>query len=138
MARHQKKGRGSGTDIQRTRYPAIFYRTEVDNVPILKWLNSLSEKDRKIVELEIAYQEINWPETFPNRRANSMPGCRGMWEINRGSKLSGGRLFRLFFFEHRGNLVLTDYIEGKQSVRTPLRIKERAMRRMESHRKRHP
>ena len=67
-----------------------------------------------------------------------MPECDGLWEINKGKKLSGDLLFRLYFFEHKGDLIFVDYLHGKKSNKTPKNKKENVIANMQEYRRRNP
>ena len=84
------------------RIPAVFYRTGSGTEPVRAWLKDLSGEDRRIIGLDIATVEYGWPVGMPICR--SITGRRGLWEVR--SSLPGGRIARVFFSIHRGQLVL--------------------------------
>lgn len=67
-----------------------------------------------MIGLDIAAVEFGWPVGMPVCRA--IAGRRGLWEVR--STLSGGRIARILFSIHRGQLIL---LHGfiKKSQKTP-------------------
>ena len=88
------------------------------------WLKGLPHKDRRIIGLDIATVEYGWPVGMPICRA--ITGRRGLWEIR--SSLPGGRIARVLFCIHRGQLVL---LHGflKKTNKTPDSDLDLAMKR---------
>lgn len=117
-----------------SEYSAVFYETQGGRKPVLKWIRSLDKEDQEIVYAEIVNLASKWPNT--GMRSQKMPGCKGLWELNKGKALSGARWFRLFFFPHNRELVLVHHLHGKKSNKTPRNVKNAAIKRMEEHKKR--
>ena len=88
------------------------------------WLKGLPDKDRRIIGLDIATVEYGWPVGMPICRA--ITGRRSLWEIR--SSLPGGRIARVLFCIHRGQLVL---LHGflKKTNKTPDSDLDLAMKR---------
>ncbi len=84
------------------RFPARFFQTIGGEMPVRDWLLSLSAEDRKVIGDDIRTAEFGWPVGMPLCRAIS--GHKGLWEIR--SNLSGGRIARVFFCAHQGDMVL--------------------------------
>ena len=84
------------------RVPAVFYRTGARTEPVRAWLKALSAEDRRIVGLDVATVEFGWPVGMPVCRA--IASRRGLWEVR--SSLTGGRIARVLFCMHRGQMVL--------------------------------
>lgn len=107
------------------RLPARFFESATGRVPVRDWLISLSSKDRKIIGDDIRTAEFGWPVGMPLCR--SMKGQKGLWEIR--SRLSNGRIGRVFFCVHEGAMVL---LHGfiKKSQKTPDKELDIATKRM--------
>jgi len=106
--------------------PARFFETESSGrMPVREWLLELPPEDRKIVGYEIQVAEFGWPVGMPLCR--SIKGHKGLWEIR--ANLSGGRIARVFFCAHEGNMVL---LHGfiKKSQKTPDHEMAVAIKRM--------
>jgi len=105
--------------------PARFFQSDSGRVPVRDWLLSLSPEDRKIIGDDIRTAEFGWPVGMPLCR--SMKGHKGLWEIR--SNLSSGRIARVLFCAHKGNLVL---LHGfiKKTQKTPDKEIAIAMKRM--------
>lgn len=88
------------------------------------WLKGLPDEDRRIIGLDIATVEYGWPVGMPICRA--ITGRRGLWEVR--SSLPGGRIARVLFCIHRGQLVL---LHGflKKTNKTPDSDLDLAMKR---------
>lgn len=84
------------------QFPARFFESDAGNQPVRDWLLSLSAEDRKIIGDDIRTAEFGWPVGMPLCR--SIKGQNGLWEIR--SNLNGGRIARVFFCAHEGNMVL--------------------------------
>lgn len=74
--------------------------------------------------LDIATVEYGWPVGMPVCRA--ITGRRGLWEVR--SSLPGGRIARVLFCIHQGQLVLL-HAFIKKSQQTPERDLDLAMKR---------
>jgi phage-related protein len=104
--------------------PAVFYRTSAGAEPVRSWLKGLPAEDRRIVGLDIATVEFGWPVGMPVCR--SVTSRRGLWEVR--STLTGGRIARVLFCIHRGQMIL---LHGfiKKTQQTPDRDLDLAMKR---------
>ena len=117
-----------GTFLRMDNYkilPARFFETELGRMPVREWLLELPPEDRKIVGDEIRTAEFGWPVGMPLCRA--LKGHKGLWEVR--INLSGGRIARVFFCAHEGNMVL---LHGfiKKSQKTPANELAIAVKRM--------
>jgi len=106
--------------------PARFFQSQNGKVPVRDWLLELKPEDRKEIGDDIRTAEFGWPIGMPLCR--SIKGKKGLWEIR--SNLSGGRIARVFFCAHQGEMVL---LHGfiKKSQKTPdkeLAIADKRMR----------
>ena len=106
------------------RLPAAFFQNESGKMPVREWLLSLDDEDRKTVGDDIRTAEFGWPVGMPLCRPLS--GHRGLWEIR--SSLTNGRISRVLFCVHEGNMVL---LHGfiKKTQKTPLHDIEIAVTR---------
>jgi len=102
--------------------PAFFYALPSGREPVREWLKSLSAEDRKIVGEDIKDVEFAWPIGMPLCR----PLSRGLWEVR--STLTQGRIARVLFSEHDGNMILL-HAFIKKSQKTPAGDLELAMKR---------
>jgi phage-related protein len=74
---------------------------------VRRWLKKLTREDRKTIGVDIATVEYGWPVGMP---VLGMPVCspitsrRGLWEVR--STLTGGRIARVLFCMHGGQMVL--------------------------------
>lgn len=82
------------------RLPAFFYALASRREPVREWLKSLDDADRKLVGEDIKDVEFSWPIGMPLCRALS----DGLWEVR--SQLTRGRVGRVLFFVHDGQMVL--------------------------------
>ena len=110
-----------------------FYETPSGAKPVLKHLSNLKKYDRIAVGLAVGRLARDWPNTAI---ATKMPNTGGLCEINNAPKLINKRSYRLFFCVDGDTIILLDYIEHKQSQKTPQRILDRAISRMKAHRAR--
>ncbi|TNM65872.1 type II toxin-antitoxin system RelE/ParE family toxin [Aliirhizobium smilacinae] len=73
---------------------------------------ALSREDRKQIGIDIQRVKFGWPL--------GMPYCRslghGLWEVR--SSLNGGRIARVIFFIHDGEMILLHGFE-KKTQKTP-------------------
>lgn len=99
---------------QRKILPAMFYCSAAGAEPVRKWLTALPREDRRIVGQDIATVEFGWPIGMPLCR--SLTSRRGLWEVR--SSMRNGRIARVLFFAHQGQMVL---LHGfiKKAERTP-------------------
>jgi len=107
------------------RLPARFFESENGTMPVRDWLLSLSEADRKAIGDDVRTAEFGWPIGMPLCR--SIAGTKGLLEIR--SKLSGGRIGRVFFSVHDGQMAL---LHGfiKKTQKTPDKELATAEKRM--------
>ena len=105
--------------------PARFFEQDTGNVPVRDWLLSLSPEDRKTIGDDIRTAEFGWPVGMPLCR--SIKAQKGLWEIR--TSLAGGRIARVFFCAHGGNMVL---LHGfiKKTRKTPDKEIAIAVKRM--------
>jgi len=110
---------------ERKRLPARFFESAAGNVPVREWLLSLAAEDRKAIGEDIRTAEFGWPVGMPLCRP--IKGRPGLWEIR--SSLAGGRIARVLFCAHEGEMIL---LHGfmKKSQKTPERELDVAERRM--------
>jgi phage-related protein len=94
------------------KLPAVFYQSASGNEPVREWLKGLSQDDRRVIGHDVGSAEFGWPV--------GMPLCRslgsGLWEVR--SNLSHGRIARVIFCVHAGNMVLLHGFE-KKTQKTP-------------------
>lgn len=90
----------------------IFFKTEAGNQPVLEWLRSLGDDDRKIIGDDLRTVQFGWPI--------GMPLCKplgdGLYEVR--SKISDKKIVRLIFFQSEDNLIIVDGFI-KKTQRTP-------------------
>ena len=103
--------------------PVVFYRTSGGTEPVLDWLRSLPDDDRRAVGTDLATVQFGWPL--------GMPLCRslgtGLWEVR--STLPSRRIARLLFFVGDGRIgVVHGFI--KKTRKTPTEDLQLARRRM--------
>ena len=95
-------------------------------MPVRDWLLELTPEDRKAIGDDIRTAEFGWPIGMPLCR--SIKGRKGLWEVR--TNLDGGRIARVFFCAHEGNMILLHGFQ-KKSQKTPkaeLDVAERRMR----------
>lgn len=94
-------------------------------MPVRDWLLELTPEDRKAIGDDIRTAEFGWPVGMPLCR--SINGVAGLWEVR--TRLSDGRIARVFFCAHDGSMVL---LHGfiKKSQKTPAKELETAVQRM--------
>jgi len=107
------------------RVPAAFYRTALGAEPVRDWLKRLSADDRHIVGVDIMTVEYGWPIGMPTCRA--IGTRRGLWEVR--STLTGGRIGRVLFCMHEGQMVLL-HAFIKKTQKTPDSDLDLAAKRM--------
>jgi phage-related protein len=94
------------------RLPAVFYALPSGREPVRDWLLALDRADRKIIGEDIKDVEFAWPI--------GMPLCRslgsGLWEVR--SDLTNGRIARVIFCVHEGQMVLL-HVFIKKTQKTP-------------------
>ncbi len=106
-------------------FPARFFNTYSGRCPVRDWLLELEPEERKNVGHMIFKVEIGWPLGMPLCRA--IKGHKGLWEIR--VDLSQGRIARIFFCEHLGQMILL-HAFIKKTQKTPEKEIDVAMRRM--------
>jgi phage-related protein len=94
------------------RLPASFYALPSGREPVREWLKALDAVDRKIIGEDIKDVEFAWPIGMPLCRALG----NGIWEVR--SQLTQGRIARVLFCVHEGQMVL---LHGfvKKTQKTP-------------------
>jgi len=103
--------------------PAYFYRTSGGAEPILDWLRSLPQDDRRVIGTDLATVQFGWPIGMPLCR----PVGGGLWEVR--STLPSRRIARLVFFVEEGRIgVVHGFI--KKTQKTPSDDLELARKRM--------
>ena len=93
---------------------ALFYANAQGRRPVREWLLELPDTDRKMIGRDIQKAEFGWPLGMPYCR----PLGRGLWEVR--SRLSGGRIARVIFFNKGVEMVLLHGFE-KKTQKTPQR-----------------
>ena len=108
------------------RFAARFFKSDATGREYVReWLLGLSDDDRKQIGNDIRTAEYGWPIGMPLCRA--IKGQSGLWEIR--TRLKGGRIARVFFCAHEGNMVL---LHGfiKKTQKTPDKELAIAVKRM--------
>lgn len=99
-----------------------FYATAHGRRPVRDWLMDLTREDRRQIGIDIQRVEFGWPL--------GMPYCRslgnGLWEVR--THLSGGRIARVIFFIHEGEMILLHGFE-KKTQKTPAQDLDLALAR---------
>ncbi len=105
------------------RVPARFYASAQGTAPVREWLKELEPEARRRIGFDLKALEYGWPVGMPLCRSLG----RGLWELR--SSLPDGRIARVIFCMHRGELVL---LHGfiKKTQKTPPQEIELALRRM--------
>ncbi|MGF9562596.1 type II toxin-antitoxin system RelE/ParE family toxin [Neorhizobium sp. JUb45] len=89
-----------------------FYAQLSGRKPVRDWLLDLPRNDRRQIGIDIQRVEFGWPL--------GMPYCRSLgsslWEVR--SNLAGGRIARVIFCIHEGEMVLLHGFE-KKTQKTP-------------------
>ena len=82
------------------KLPAFFFKLDSEREPVKDFLRDLGKKDCGIIGSDIKTIEVGWPA--------GMPVCRslgdGLWEVR--SNISGGRVARVIFVIHEGQMCL--------------------------------
>lgn len=96
------------------RLPAAFYATPGGNEPVREWLRGLDADNRRTIGEDIATVEYGWPV--------GMPVCRslgqGLHEVR--SNISNGRIARVVFVIHAGQMVLLHgFVKKAQKIPRP-------------------
>lgn len=102
---------------------ARFFQQEGGNEPVREWLLGLDQGDRKAVGDDIRTAEFGWPVGMPLCR----PMGKGLWEVR--TNISNGRIARVLFCAHNGEMVL---LHGfiKKTQKTPQADLDLARKRM--------
>ena len=105
--------------------PARFFVSATGRIYVREWILLLSPEDRKVIGEDIKTAEFGWPIGMPLCR--SISSIKGLWEIR--TKLSGGRIARVFFCVHESEMIL---LHGfiKKTQKTPDKELETARKRM--------
>ncbi len=105
--------------------PARFFVSDTGRIYVREWILSLSPEDRKMIGEDIKTAEFGWPIGMPLCR--SISSIKGLWEIR--TKLSGGRIARVFFCVYESEMIL---LHGfiKKTQKTPDKELETARKRM--------
>jgi phage-related protein len=105
------------------KMPLVFYRNPAGTEPVLEWIKSLPEDERKEVGRDLMRAQWRWPVGMPLCR----PMGGGLWEVR--STLPGKRISRVLFCVHAGHLVaLHGFI--KKTQKTPQDELDLAKKRM--------
>ena len=101
----------------------VFFATPAGNEPVLDWLRELPREDRHTVGQDLMRLQWRWPVGMPLCRSLG----KGLWEVR--SSLASGRIARIIFCAHEGELVaLHGFI--KKTQKTPAGDLELALNRM--------
>ena len=107
--------------------PVKFFESVGGREPVREWLRSLSKGERRRIGYGIRLLEIGWPR--------GMPLCRkiidgnGLWEVR--ISLAGGKIARVLFCIHRGNMVLLHGFMKKSDKMPPGALNLATMRMRE-------
>jgi len=107
--------------------PVVFYRTAGGAEPIVEWLRSLPQEDRRVIGADLATVQFGWPIGMPICR----PLGQGLWEVR--SSLPSRRIARLLVFVHEDHIgVVHGFIKKTQKTRTDdLELARRRMKEMQ-------
>lgn len=110
------------------RLPAKFFRADSGSEPVKDWLKSLSHEDCRLIGCDIKDVEFSFPIGLPLCR--SLSGYKNLWEVR--SKITGGRIARVIFYIHQGEMIL---LHGfiKKSQKIPKKEIELALKRKKEH-----
>jgi len=100
----------------------VFFRTNSGREPVRDWLKSLDKEDRKVTGEDIKLIQFRWPLGMPLIRKMEAD----LWEVR--SRLSGGRIARVFFTVRNSEMVLL-HVFIKKSQKTPAKDLELAQQR---------
>jgi len=87
----------------------VFFANISGSEPVRVWLKTKRRKDSKEIGEDIKAVADGWPVGPP--LCESVTGRKGLWEVQ--SNLSGGRIARVYFKIHNGNMVLLHGIDKK-------------------------
>ena len=102
---------------------AKFYTTKSGNAPVLDWLRSLNDEDKRIIGKAIAKCEFQWPIGPPTVKRLT----KGLYEIR--TDLTGSKIARIFFTVGKGIMLLLHAII-KKTQKTPKAAIDLALARM--------
>ena len=77
----------------------LFFQTSAGGEPVRKWLRSLDSESCHAIGLDLMRVQWRWPIGMPLCR----PMGAGLWEVR--TSLSGGRIARVLFCGHEGEIV---------------------------------
>lgn len=100
----------------------VFFLTDSGAEPVREWLKSLDKEERKTIGEDIKLVQFRWPLGMPLVRKMEAD----LWEVR--SHLSDGRIARVFFTVHGGEMALLHSFI-KKSRKTPVKDLELARRR---------
>ena len=108
---------------QAPEIPVRFYRSATGREPVLEWLRSLEQADKRAIGLDLMRAQFGWPIGMPLVRSLK----DGLWEVR--SSLPSQKIARLILCFHQKTLVvLHGFI--KKTQKTPPEDLELAKRRM--------
>jgi len=119
--------RGTVSEDQLKRVPAIFYRTEAGSEPVRSWLKAMDPNDRRLVGEDIKTVEFGWPIGMPTCR----PLGGSLHELR--TSLPGNRIVRVFFYIDRKERMVLLHGIVKKSQTTPTPDLELARQNMRKH-----
>jgi phage-related protein len=91
----------------------VFFRSDLGREPVRDWLKELEKDERKVIGEDIKLVQFRWPLGMPRVRKLEAD----LWEVR--TRLSGGRIVRVFFTIHGTQMALLHGII-KKSQKTPL------------------
>jgi phage-related protein len=102
--------------------PVRFFKTETGNEPVREWLRSLSDREKRLIGIDIKTVQFGWPLGMPLIRSL----CPGIWEVR--TKLDN-RISRVLFTVFENQIIL---LHGfiKKTQKTPKDDFNLAIRRM--------
>ncbi len=121
--------RGTVSEDQLKRIPAIFYRTEAGSEPVRSWLRAMAAEDRRLVGEDIKAVEYGWPIGMPTCR----PLRDGLFEVR--TPLPGNRIVRVFFYIDRKQRMVLLHGIVKKTRATPDADLDLARKNMRKHEK---
>ena len=108
---------------QAPEVPVRFYRSATGREPVLEWLRSLEQEDRRTIGLDLMRVQFGWPIGMPLVRSLK----DGLWEVR--SSLPSQRIARLILCFHQKTLVVLHGFT-KKTQKTPAEEIELAKRRL--------
>ncbi|MGA9069016.1 MAG: type II toxin-antitoxin system RelE/ParE family toxin [Terracidiphilus sp.] len=125
----ESTARGTVSEDQLKRIPAIFYRTEAGSEPVRSWLRAMDPQDRRLVGEDIKTVEFGWPVGMPTCR----PLGEGLYEVR--TPLLGNRIVRVFFYIDRKQRMVLLHGIVKKTRSTPDADLDLARKNMRKHEK---